>query len=152
MKCGWLIVLCLASCALAGCGAERESLYEHDHDLPAHWPHDLVDASQKISERLLRLSAEPTAAQAHSELCELVEWIPEVAADSELPEEHWLPIYDLCEAMRDHLQDPAIGPLDISEDFDRLRGLLEQAAVEVTKYAVDAPGSPQPVSLTGEAS
>lgn len=157
MKSSWPIVLCLIGCGLAGgglagCGTEQESLYELEHELPAHWPRDLTDASQKISQRMQMLSSEPGDAQAATELRELVEWIPEIAADSELPEEHWLTIYDLCEAMRNHLYDPSIGPLDISEDFDRLRGLLEQAAAKLAIYATALPGAPEPASHTGEAS
>ena len=40
--------LLLAYLLLAGCGSERESLFEEEHDLPAHWPSGLVDAVDKI--------------------------------------------------------------------------------------------------------
>jgi hypothetical protein len=130
--------LLLAFLLISGCGAERESLFEDEHDLPAHWPSGLSDAADKIEQRMNLLAGNPTnsssesrdedADRCESELRDLVEWIPEVAADTELTEEQWLPIYQLCEVMREHLSRGDVNAQDIEEDFDRLQALLVESA------------------------
>lgn len=131
----WLLVLVLVT----GCGKEKETLFEEEHDLPPHWPSSLADAAERIEQRLDRLVkgsgvSESQAVQqevdrkemeqCESELRDLVEWIPEVAADTDLTESQWLPIYEMCEVMREHLSRSDVSARDISEDFRRLQTLL----------------------------
>jgi predicted nucleic acid-binding Zn-ribbon protein len=116
---------------LGACGAERKSLFEGEHDLPPHWPSNMADAIQKIDQRLQRLDKNADDAQAEQELRQLVDWIPEVAADEELTEEQWMPIYDLCEVMRQHLSDSSVRPAAIAPDFRKLQQLLEKAVAEL---------------------
>lgn len=129
----------LLSCLLlTGCGAEKESLFEEEHDPPAHWPSSLTDAADNIEHRLSRLESVRSEsnhetgragpAQFESELRDLVEWIPEVAADTDLREEHWLPIYEMCEVMREHMSRGDVSALEIEEDFRKLQSLLVDSA------------------------
>ncbi len=94
---------------LVGCGDEQESLYEHDHFVPAHWPTDLQRASRLIVERVPRAMEDETA---RKELLDLMSWVPEIAADTELAESDWNPIFSQCEQLRRRLlrgYDTALG-------------------------------------------
>ncbi len=144
LKTSLLPQLWLASVLLlTGCGVEKDSLFEEDHEIPAHWPSSLLDAVEKIDQRLALLAGRtaPSAAkheqqdarQLDSESCEselrdLVAWIPEVVADTDLTEEQWLPVYELCEVMRDHLSSSDVSAIDIEEDFRKLQVLLSQSS------------------------
>ena len=155
-NCRNFFAACLLICLLlTGCGAEKESLFEEEHDLPAHWPSSLTDAADKIDKRLGRLgsltsesnhASEQTAIdQCEDELRDLVEWIPEVAADTDLSEVQWLPIYELSEVMREHLSRGDVSALDIKEDFRRLQALLVESATllpgSTATPLVEAPSS-----------
>jgi hypothetical protein len=135
---------------LGACGAERESLFEGEHDLPSHWPSNMADAIQKIDQRMERLDKDADDALAEQELRQLVDWIPEVAADEELTEEQWMPIYELCEVMRQHLSDGSVRPAAIAPDFRKLQQLLENAVAELPAAQVVA--EPSLDASTGDAS
>jgi hypothetical protein len=147
-KCRNLTAAGLLVCLLlTGCGAEKESLFEEEHDLPAHWPSGLADAANKIDQRLsqLRVAMESKHAsagheldQSESELRDLVEWIPEVAADTDLNETQWLLIYEMCEVMREHLSRGDVSAFGIEEDFRRLQGLLVDSE-RMLPSSTDAP-------------
>lgn len=106
------VTLCLSMAmilAVVGCGEEQESLHEHDHFVPAHWPTDLQRASQLILERVPRATADATA---RKELLDLMSWVPEIAADTPLGEPEWNPIFAQCEQYRKRLlrgYDAALG-------------------------------------------
>ncbi len=135
-------VLCLSSlvCA-AGCGESKESLHEMDHVTPAHWPSDLTDAAHKLQERLARLktsSAEADAAMALKELKDLVGWVPEVAADTDLPEKDWDKLYTSSEIARKKLlSTEAINP-EITQDIEQLCALLTEAQTLIPQPLVAA--------------
>ncbi|MCA9127598.1 MAG: hypothetical protein KDA51_10020 [Planctomycetales bacterium] len=134
--CRWGVSL-LVVVGLVGCGSEKQSLYEEEHAVPEHWPSGLIDAANKLDERLLSLQAtdlqsadasESDNRETHeSQLRDLVEWIPEVAADTDLSEPQWLPIYELCELMREHLSKGDVRAIDIEDDFARLQTMLREA-------------------------
>lgn len=129
----------LSLALLVGCGTEKESLFEEDHEVPAHWPSNLSDAADKIDQHLQLLSSQPDDKQYESELRDLVAWTPEVAADSDLTEQQWLPIYDMCEIMRTHLASGDVSPLDIEEDFRKLQSLLIESAQLLSTAAETSP-------------
>jgi hypothetical protein len=141
---GWLkLTLFGLIVTIVACGAERESLFEGEHELPAHWPTSMADAIHKIDERLKRLDTDANDAQVDQELRELVEWIPEVAADEELSEEQWMPIYELCEVMREHLSDSSVRSTAIAPDFKKLQQVLENAVALLPVDQVVAEPSPE---------
>lgn len=101
--------MALVLATVVGCGDEQESLHEHDHFVPAHWPSDLQRASQLILERLPRATEDATA---RKELLDLMSWVPEIAADTPLGEPEWNPIFAQCEQYRKRLlrgYDAALG-------------------------------------------
>jgi hypothetical protein len=92
---------------LLGCGDGKESLHEDDHTTPPHWPVSLSDAADRIEQRFEHLHQDPSLAQAKNptfeELRDLIEWAPLVAADRDLSEQQWNPIYQLSESVRKQL-------------------------------------------------
>ncbi len=117
----------------SGCAAEQESLHELDHEVPAHWPSSMEDAAAKIEQRLQSLSG-PTDTVTQSlreELVDVIEWAPEIAADTDLPEADWIPIYDLSETLRKHLRATDITVNDCREDLERLVLLLRESQAKL---------------------
>ena len=124
----WILIMVIAM--QAGCVKGRESLHEMDHVQPPHWPSDLKDAQQKIQERLEKwgstTGAESEKQAGLKELRDLVGWIPEIAADTELTEAEWNPIYEAAEAGRQVLKGPA--SLDeVRQKIDKLAEALGRA-------------------------
>jgi len=83
--------------------AVKSTLHDHDHVLPDHWPVDLDDTSSKIRERLVLLDSQGDDTS-RRELDDLIAWVPEIAADSDLTESQWLPIYNASEALRSSIR------------------------------------------------
>lgn len=79
----------------------RHSLHEHDHLIPPHWPEGLGDAVIQMRSRMALLQSRNTALAereiALSELRDLVDWLPEIAAETDLSETEWLPVYHASE-------------------------------------------------------
>ncbi len=84
-------LLCCAMC-FAGCGEAKESHDdEHlEHFLPAHKPKDFSELVEQLAWRVSQL-ASPTSpgaddnhARSVQEMSDIIGWIPELAADSEL--------------------------------------------------------------------
>lgn len=123
----WLLI------ALIGCGAEKESLHEEDHEVPSHWPMDFSDAVSKMEQRVGTLSSANRSSEIQTELMEIVGWVPEIAADTELSEEAWIPIYRVCETLRRHLEKKDVDVSAYHEDFERLYGLLRDSQLELDK-------------------
>ncbi|QDU30257.1 hypothetical protein ETAA8_53760 [Anatilimnocola aggregata] len=92
---------------IVGCGSEAKS--DHlEHHVPAHRPHDLGEAVQVILVRWEALErewqADPVAArQKLSELIDIVRWLPEIAADSDLAEADWNRVQAISNAWLDDL-------------------------------------------------
>ncbi|AMV33063.1 hypothetical protein VN12_13140 [Pirellula sp. SH-Sr6A] len=130
-----------------GCGGEKESLHELEHEIPAHWPADFQDAISKIEQRTEALKSTHRGTETRSELVEIVGWVPEIAGDTDLPEELWVPIYRTCETLRRHLEKSDVEIVAYQDDFDRLATLLRESDVELRKIKkqLDAP-EPSPAS------
>ena len=98
----------LALTLLGGCGHDSEvgstepaNHHDHDHFVPDHWPSSIADGVEKIERRLAALrDNDQEQLDARVELQELVSWLPEIAADTELSEADWLPIYEASEQLR----------------------------------------------------
>jgi hypothetical protein len=73
----------------------KTSHFEHDHEVAEHWPSDLADLAKKLRGRL---GTEADDAVRH-EIEDLVSWVGEVAADTDLSEADWVPLYERSEAI-----------------------------------------------------
>ena len=90
--------------ALVGCHhRESDHLERPSHVVSTHWPESVEDARAKLQERLGILQSNPADHSARRELEEIISWLPEVAADTDLSELQWQPIYDQSELLRKRL-------------------------------------------------
>jgi len=121
-----IVILCLIAFSL-GCVAEKESLHEMDHELPLHWPLNMEDAAQKIEQRLGLIENKESLEKTREELSDLIEWTPEVAADTDLPEHEWVPIHELSETLRHHLSAKDISLNNCRDDMERFVVLLRES-------------------------
>lgn len=99
---GWKsLARCLAlalMATLSGCTTVVEEP-PHEHAAPEHAPRNLADLGAKIRERIARLEGGEDA-EAVAELTDLIGWAAEIAADTEIGEERWNPIWHLSESLR----------------------------------------------------
>lgn len=101
-----LLVIVLMTCGLAGCSdghsmTVRKDEHEHDdhehHDhAPKHKPHDYTDGLAELASRYtnLRLQAESDRSTHLAELIDIARWLPELAADSDMPEAEWNLVFE----------------------------------------------------------
>ena len=98
----------LAISLLSGCGSEetaKTSLFEVDHEVAPHWPDGLEDAVAKIRQRLDAPESSPDEAkQRADEIADLVSWVAEIAADTNLPEQDWIPLDNAAESLSANLR------------------------------------------------
>lgn len=123
----WWIAIFLLSALNLGCVAEKESLHEMDHEFPPHWPLSMEDAAQKIEQRLRLIDVKESLETTREELSDLIEWSPEVAADTDLPELEWVPIHELSEILRRHLSAKDISLNNCTDDMERFVVLLRES-------------------------
>jgi hypothetical protein len=110
-----------------GCVVEKKSLHEMDHETPPHWPLNMDDTAQKIQQRLGLIAIHESLETTRKELRDLIEWAPEVAADTDLAEFEWIPIYELSETLRHHLSSNDISLEDCRDDIERFVVLLRES-------------------------
>ena len=129
MICGFTM---LAGCV--NHDAAKTSHFEHDHEVAAHWPDDLADAAVKIRECLHRADHDHAPAQKHvhphdhgdssdhhhsdhhhgdhrhhrlepgDEIADIVSWVPEIAADTDLSERDWIPLDNAAASLSANLR------------------------------------------------
>lgn len=143
--------------------APKSSHFEHDHFIAPHWPNDLADAAVKIRERLAWLQDgqipdshdhdhDHEHAHEHqdehehdddhdhevdpkAEIIEIVSWIPEIAADTNLPEADWLPLYHATESLLANLHS-ADGELtdDNRGQLESLCELVDESVRKIPEF------------------
>ncbi len=113
----------LVMVVLVGCGgqdAAPKTLFEDDHAVAAHWPDDLADVAVKLRQRLADSNTNP---QSLAEIKDLVSWTSEVAADTNLSEADWLPLYNASESLMTNLRASTDGLT--SDDRSQIESLCE---------------------------
>lgn len=133
-----LLLLSLYIACMLGCGESKKSLHEMDHVTPQHWPVDLTDAANKLTERMQVLSNSGTdskidPAVALKELSDIVGWIPEVAADTDLAEGDWMKLYEASEIVRKKLLGAKTIEPGVPQDIEKLCSLLIEAQALIPK-------------------
>jgi hypothetical protein len=145
---------------MAGCGKPTadEGYEKVEHFVPLHWPKDLEDAAAKIAERASQLSGQAGAETVaiESQLRDIVGWVPEIAADTDLTEQQWNPVYEASEAlskrlakMRRPLDDATLGAID---DFCKLLVDTHQLLPPDEPVSVDEPVDEDVSAVQREAS
>lgn len=123
----------LATLTLVGCGSltdsGKTSHHEVDHSLPDHWPHSLHDLAAQIRDRARRLTDGEGDDPMEAELSDLVGWTSQVAADTDLSEREWLPIYHTSESVLGNLRGSRGRWTEaLLDQVIRLADLIESAA------------------------
>lgn len=120
----------------AGCGEEQQSLHEDDHHKPDHWPTGMVDMADKLEHRLTQLNSNAQLPDEHrnttmEELADLASWAPEFAADTDMTESDWVPIYTISEKLRKQFQSGDTTLPQVEADLKQLGNLLRTQATEL---------------------
>lgn len=87
--------------AVAGCrsDATTDAAMEHAHERPPHHPLRFRAAAPAIRTRALALAGPAdTAARARDELLDILRWLPQLAADTDLGRKAWDEIASLAAA------------------------------------------------------
>jgi hypothetical protein len=103
--------IALATCLLpliAGCGSGGAHP-ESEHHVPAHKPADFPAAVRRLQELHAEIlaGARHRAADeinAYDEMADIVKWLPELAADSDVPKEPWDQICSLAARLQSSLE------------------------------------------------
>jgi len=131
-----LVVLLFAGCA----DEQRESLHESGHFVADHWPTSLADAATKIDVRLAALRKGEDN-DAYGELTDIIGWVPEIAADSDLSEADWIPIHDASRAMSNRLRGKSRSlDNELGSEIERFRELLLKNASTLMEIERSRPG------------
>ena len=103
-----ILPILLASLGYACTGCSKESSqatdHVHHHDTENHMPTSLGDLCSKIRRRLNLWENGQTNLQLQAELTDLVSWAPEFAADTNVDERLWIPIYESSEQVRSSIE------------------------------------------------
>jgi hypothetical protein len=94
-------LLCLVLATMSGCHTATESTAEDEHlehHVPDHKPASLVVAWDQLKVRLGHLRSDSTAEE-FTELRDIINWLPELAADSDLKRSQWDEIHAVSKQM-----------------------------------------------------
>lgn len=131
------VICCFGFTFLTGCmqSTEKTSNFELDHVIAPHWPRDVEDLEEKLRSRIqvVEANSDPAIFQ---EIVDLIEWAPEIAADSYLPEEEWNTVNLKCEEVFGNLRSASL-PLS-KEHIDMAVNLCDVLA-EVSPSALENP-------------
>jgi hypothetical protein len=125
-----------------GCNSEKPeektSLFEDDHVVAEHWPNDLADTAVKLRERL---SDSEIDSESRHEIEDLVSWTSEIAADTNLSEADWLPIYNASEALMTslHSSQNKMSPDDQTQ-IESLCKLIDSAVSKISEQSASVKG------------
>lgn len=95
---GYIFIVMFAVTGCESNEAAKASLFEDDHFVADHWPSGLSDLSDKLRKRVAVVSTSPEAST-QTEIEDLIGWVGEVAADTNLSEKDWQPLYERSEAV-----------------------------------------------------
>lgn len=78
------------SCSLQGCAEHEEDEDHHlEHLIPEHKPVNYADAITQLDERGAKYFETEMTESDKTELIDIVDWLPEIAADSDLNRQQW---------------------------------------------------------------
>jgi len=114
-SCSILLIISFTALYSSGCGpstvsptsAEEEHL---EHHIPAHKPATFTDAVEALRNRIRHVGDESAAGRADhlagdlSELRDIVDWLPELAADSDMRKADWDEVNALTAELRGNFQ------------------------------------------------
>ena len=117
----FLTVFCLfglVSLLLTGCTQPSESAAEEEHlehHIPEHKPRSYTETVKELDSRmrwLLNHSQKAEIPQKQQELAEIIDWVPELAADSELKHKDWNEVQQLSTEIKSVFQQTDFSQVD----------------------------------------
>ena len=87
----WMMGLLLV---FFGCGHDEEQDHHLEHLIPAHKPQSFAEAVEELSSRGATVFTGQGSEDAHHELLDIIDWLPELAADSDLKRTQWEQVRD----------------------------------------------------------
>ncbi|MCC9602349.1 hypothetical protein LOC67_17480 [Stieleria sp. JC731] len=103
------IIASLIICYLGGCRSKEpnhDSHFDHDHVVAAHWPDDLDDVVAKLRAEIATIDDQrDDQEKSIGRLRDIINWTPEIAADSELSEQQWISIANTSDGISRQLGD-----------------------------------------------
>lgn len=130
---------------LVGCGQAESDEHDHhlEHFVPAHKPPNFAEAVESLNDRTRHLEyhigdTRPIVQTELQELSDIIGWIPELAADSDLNEADWNTARDASQSM--------LTLYETSGEPARLKTLLSslQPLIESLQPLVPKAGKPEP--------
>ena len=126
------LMVCLAV-ALVGCSSDTDESEHVHHSFPDHKPANLQDAVAAISSRAHVLAHHGGKRQSgeFQEFVEIVKWVPELAADSDLDKTDWESANAAADRMLSQAESQAVQLADledaIGDELKQLRDLVSKA-------------------------
>lgn len=117
-------LLCLLLATMPGCHTAAESTAEDEHlehHIPGYKPASLVAAWDQLKVRLGHLRSDATTEE-FTELRDIVNWLPELAADSDLKRSQW----DEIHAVSKQMESKTSTVTSAVENREQLISLLDQ--------------------------
>jgi len=124
-----LLTVCLL-CAASGCGEGRSQGDDDDHAghvIPAHKPRMFPEAVRRLRELNDKIGRGTADAKTLNVALDIANWLPEIAADSDMPEAPWNQVNAHSTALVAALQQVLSGKADDA------RGVAENAGSEIAK-------------------
>lgn len=137
----WTLLAALAGTLLPACSRPAPTTIggDHAHQRPSHHPGTLAGAGPAIRSRTERLAGTEAAA-ARNELADILRWLPQLAADTELNRAAWDEVAALAARGSARLGDPGATAAEVAADLAATADRL--AAIVATLPA--APGAEEP--------
>lgn len=129
-----------AALTIAGSGCQPRSVAEPEHHVPEHRPADFHAAVVRLDQLHREIVAGPMRPDAQldvfSELRDVVRWLPELAADSDLAERPWLVVAEVSKDFEGRLTSVLAAPpgerssryRELAPEWLRMHGELARVA------------------------
>ena len=139
----WSLLLAVCGGAV-GCQAANEEAGEssYGHVIPAHKPESFPAAVTWLEKQ--KQTTEPLEEQAYRELKDVVQWLPELAAETDLKKTEWDQIHAITQQWSSGLAATSVEQWaeQISEQQWQQLQLLAEQAVEMDRYLKYQPTEP----------
>lgn len=98
-RCSWMVGLLLLACS--GCNThEQDGDHQLEHHIPAHKPASFAEAVSELRSRGLAMQGDQATDEENHELLDIINWLPELAADSDLNRSQWEQVRDSVAELR----------------------------------------------------
>ncbi|WP_230775936.1 hypothetical protein [Roseiconus lacunae] len=138
----WRLSVLVAAVALTGCTAgshedhddgDPHSHFDHDHFVAEHRPDDLPDAAVKIRKFLsLAVDSNGKTQETIEKIRDVISWTPEIAADTDLSEQDWLPLFLSSESLgKKYVDRMSMISSDVSAQTLQFCDLIDEAVRKI---------------------